>query len=63
MLDTGSTIATTVENPNLVTNIKVSKEPLIMATNAGTKRLDLNVDVEGFKKAQASWRMFLDFLT
>jgi hypothetical protein len=51
MHDTGSTIPLTVANPNLVTNIRVSKQPLVMATNAGTKKLDLEADIEGFGTA------------
>jgi hypothetical protein len=47
MLDTGSTIPATVANPNLVTNIRVSKQPLTMATNAGTKILRYEADIEG----------------
>jgi hypothetical protein len=39
MLDTSSTIPTTVTDLNLVTNIRVSKQPLTIATNAGTKIL------------------------
>jgi hypothetical protein len=48
MLDTGSTIAATVANPNLVMNIRVSKQPLTMATNAGTKIFKYEADIEGF---------------
>ena len=48
MLDTGSTIPATVTNPDLVTNIRVSKNPLTMATNAGTKTLSREADIEGF---------------
>jgi hypothetical protein len=51
MLDTGSTITVTVANPDLVTNIRVSKQPLTMATNAGTKILRYEGDTEGFGTA------------
>ena len=39
ILDTGLTVATNIANPNLVTNARVSKEPLIIATNAGAKKI------------------------
>ena len=48
MMDTGLAIPTTAANPNLVTNIRVSKQPLTMATNAGTKMLRYEADIEGF---------------
>ena len=46
MLDTGSTIPATVTNPDLVTNIRVSNNPLTMATKAGTKTLDHEADIQ-----------------
>ena len=52
MLDTGSTIKATVANPGLVTNIRVSNDPLTMATNAGTKILDHDADIHGFGVAK-----------
>jgi hypothetical protein len=50
ILDTGSTIAATFMNPDLVTDIKVSKQPMEMSTNAGKKQLKLQGTVNGFGK-------------
>ena len=52
ILDTGSTIGATVMNPDLVTNIRPSEKPLLMSTNAGTKRLSLDAGVDGFGVAK-----------
>ena len=52
MLDTGSTIGATITNPGLVTNIRVSTNPITMATNAGTKVLDTEADIPGFGTAK-----------
>ena len=41
LLDNGSTIAATFMNPNLLTNIRVSKQPIMMRTNAGAKKMNL----------------------
>ena len=51
MLDTGLTIPATVTNPDLVTNIGVSKNPLTTSTNAGTKTLRYEANIEGFGPA------------
>ena len=48
ILDTGSTIEGTFMNPDLVHNIKPSKRPIGMQTNAGTKRLSVISQVPGF---------------
>ena len=52
MLDTGSTIGATITNAGLVTNIRVSTNPITMATNAGTKVLDTDADIPGFGPAK-----------
>ena len=52
MLDTGLTIGATITNAGLVTNIRVSNNPLTMATNAGTKILDHDADIYGFGVAK-----------
>jgi hypothetical protein len=51
LLDTGSTIGATIANPDLIPNLKATSSPLQMATNAGTKTLNLKGDVIGFGKA------------
>jgi len=51
ILDTGSTIPATIANPNFITNLKSSKESLRMATNTGTKELNLKGEVFGFGDA------------
>jgi hypothetical protein len=38
-------------NPDFVTDIKASKEPLGMTTNAGTKKRTMECHVDGFGKA------------
>ena len=38
----------TVMNPDLVTNVCKSKNPVNMYTNAGNKQLDLDSDIPGF---------------
>jgi len=48
VLDTGSTIEGTFMNPDLVHDIRPSKRPIGMQTNAGTKRLNTLADVPGF---------------
>ena len=52
LLDTGSTICATVMNKNLITNIRASKKPTIMSTNAGSKVLKVDGDVKGFGVAK-----------
>ena len=47
LMDSGSTIPATIKNPDMLTNIRVSKEPLIMHTNAGTATLRLEGDLLG----------------
>ena len=51
ILDTGSTIAATIMNEGLVTNIKKAKIPIVMTTNAGTKTLDTEAEILNFGKA------------
>ena len=51
ILDTGSTLPATFMNPDMVTNIKDSRYPLVMNTNAGSKMLTKQADVRGFGKA------------
>ena len=51
LLDNGSTIAATFMNPNLLTNIRVSKQPIVMRTNAGAKKMNLEGDLDGFGPA------------
>jgi len=48
ILDTGSTIEGTFMNPDLVHDIRPSKRPIGMQTNAGTKRLNIAANVPGF---------------
>jgi len=48
LLDTGLTIGATFMNNNMVTNIKVTKKPIQMNTNAGYKILQLEGEVPGF---------------
>jgi hypothetical protein len=50
LLDTGSSIGATFMNPNLVTGITASNEPIQMLTNAGTKIMDREAEVPGFGK-------------
>ena len=47
IIDTGSTINATIMNPKFVKNIRKSDSPILMSTNAGTKRLDLDADMGG----------------
>ena len=47
MLDTGSTIRVTVKNRNFLTNIRISVNPIIMATNTGCKRMGNDGDLAG----------------
>ena len=51
ILDTGSTIPATIANPDFITNLKSSKDTLRMATNTGTKELNLKGEVFGFGDA------------
>ena len=51
ILDTGSTIDATICNPDLITNLKAVADTLQMATNAGTKNLNLRGEVPGLGNA------------
>jgi hypothetical protein len=51
ILDTGSTIGATVTNPDLLTGLRTSKKKLRMATNAGSKEMNLVGEVIGFGEA------------
>jgi hypothetical protein len=48
ILDSGSNLDT-FKNADLVTNIRMSRRPLIMHTNAGTKRIDLEATVPTYR--------------
>ena len=48
ILDTGSSIHATFMNPDMVINIKRSKRPISMGTNAGSKVLTLEATLLGF---------------
>jgi hypothetical protein len=48
ILDTGSTIGGTFMNPDMVTGIKASRNPIEMTTNAGTKLLAMEGQVPNF---------------
>jgi hypothetical protein len=48
LLDSGSSIGATFMNADLVTNIKMAKQPVAMNTNAGTKVIGLEGKVKGF---------------
>ena len=47
-LDSGSTIDGTFMNSDLVTKIRRAKHPIMMATNAGNKKLELEATLPGF---------------
>ena len=47
MLNTGSTIKATIKNEGFLTNICISDKPIVMATNAGTKQMNLDGDLSG----------------
>jgi hypothetical protein len=49
LLNTGSTLKATFMNPDLVTNIHVTNTPLSMTANAGTKKIELEATVPGFR--------------
>ena len=55
LLDTGSTLRATMMNPDFVTNIKMSKNPVGMHTNAGAKPLKLQADVLGYCNKGEAW--------
>ncbi len=48
LLDTGSTLKATFMNPELVTDIQTTNTPILMRTNAGTKKIELEATVPGF---------------
>ena len=48
----GSTIQATVMNPDLATNMRPSKSPMIMSTNAGARRFTVDADIEGIGVAK-----------
>ena len=48
LLDSGSTIGGTFMNPDLLTDIRESDNPIQMSTNAGSKILDTEGTFEGF---------------
>ncbi|MGC9293591.1 MAG: hypothetical protein ACP5EP_12880, partial [Acidobacteriaceae bacterium] len=50
LLDSGSSIGATFMNPDLVTDIKMAKQPINMTTNAGEKLIGLEGQVKGFGK-------------
>ena len=50
LLDTGSSIGATFLNPDMVTDVKMSNQPIQMNTNAGFKILGLEGQVPGFGK-------------
>ena len=45
--DSGSTIEATIKNLDFLTNIRPSKNPIVMSTNAGYKKMGLNGDLAG----------------
>jgi hypothetical protein len=51
LIDSGSTIEATIKNPDLVSNVKASSKPITMATNGGTKVLNLEAEMPGVSKA------------
>ncbi|MGC8533006.1 MAG: hypothetical protein ACP5M1_13310, partial [Acidiphilium sp.] len=50
LLDSGSSIAATFMNPDLVTDIKMAQQPINLTTNAGEKIIGLEGQVKGFGK-------------
>ena len=48
LLDTGSSLKATFMNADLVSDITVSKNPVGMKTNAGSKLITLQAQVKGF---------------
>ena len=48
IIDSGSTIKATFMNPRFLTNIRKSENPIIMQTNAGVRKIELEGDLEGF---------------
>ena len=51
LIDCASTIGATICNPDMITGIHVSPTPILMSTNAGTKKINLEGTVEGFGTA------------
>ena len=52
MLDNGLMIEATVKNEKFLTNIRLSKNPIVMTTNAGYKKMGLNGDLAGIGVAK-----------
>ena len=52
MLNNGSTIKATVKNEKFLTNIRPSKNPIVMKTNAGYKKMGLDGDLAGIGVAK-----------
>ena len=47
MLDTGSTLKASMCNEDMLTDIKVSPKPIVMHTNGGATRMNLEGDLNG----------------
>ncbi len=47
LMDSGSTLKSTIANPDFLTNIRVSQNPINMATNIGSKAITLEGDMPG----------------
>jgi hypothetical protein len=47
LLDTGSTLKAAFMNPDMVTDIKVSEQPVSMTTNTSKKMIGLEATVPG----------------
>ena len=60
LLDTGSSVPGMICNPNLVTDIKVSKNPMLMETNGGPKFMNLEAMLPGFGKTEAEQKVCFD---
>ena len=52
ILDSGSTIKATFMNPKFLTNIRKSQSPIIMQTNAGIRKIELEGDSKAFGVAK-----------
>ena len=47
-IDCDSTLKATISNPDFVTDVKVSSNPVAMATNAGDKKLNVQANLPGY---------------
>ena len=47
LLDTGSSMPATIQNEDLVYNIRASNSPAVMTTNAGTRTMDKDATIPG----------------